>query len=106
MRDAATPKTRKLAAGLVAREAASGNPSENGEAFRACEKMRRHLSKFTGIAGFRALLSRALTLASAEIPWLGSVEVKEDGSLAGLDTLLAQQNGDEASKGGVVLIFP
>jgi hypothetical protein len=38
-----------------------------------------------GNTGFHALLSRALALANAEVPWLRAVHVKADGSLEGLD---------------------
>jgi hypothetical protein len=97
---------RNLAERLVAREAAAGAPSEakGDAAFRACEKLRHHMLKFAGGAGFQSLLSRALVLARAEVPWLSSVEVKADGSLGGLGTLHTQQDGCEANKGGVVLL--
>jgi hypothetical protein len=97
---------RNLAERLVARETAAGVPPEAKveAAFRACEKLRRHISKFAGEAGFRSLLARALVLATAEIPWLSSVEIKADGALGGLGTLPAQQDGDEADRGGVVFL--
>ena len=36
--------------------------------FLVCEKLRPHLAMLMGNAGFRALLSRALALAKAEVP--------------------------------------
>jgi hypothetical protein len=54
---------------------------------RVCEKLRVTLSTFAGTAGFRSLLTRALTLARAEQPSLARVQVLEDGSIAGLETL-------------------
>ncbi len=106
MLNPATPAMRNLAEWLIAREAAAGHPSEAKvqAAFRACEKLRHLFSKLAGVAGFRSLLSRALVLASAEVPWLGTVEVKENGSLEGLGTLHSQQDRDEAEKGGVILL--
>jgi hypothetical protein len=103
---AATPATRNLARWLLAHEAGVGKPDEIKvqAAFHACEKLRHHLSKLVGVAGFQSLLSRALTLAKAEAPWLGAVEVKADGTLAwpgGFDT---QQDRDETEKGGVILL--
>ena len=57
-----------------------------------------------GNGGFRALLSRALALANAEVPWLRAVQVKADGSLEGLEELHAQLDPDEFFEGRVVLL--
>ena len=57
-----------------------------------------------GKVGFRELLSRALALANAEVPWLRAVHVKADGSFEGLDELGAQVDPDEFSEGRVVLL--
>ena len=106
MMNAATPRMRTFARWLIAREAAAGYPPEEKAqaAFRACEKLRHHLSTFAGVAGFRSLLSRALILAKAEVPWLSAVEVKADGSLPELGSLDTQHDMDEAEKGGVILL--
>ena len=63
---------------------------------RVCEKLRRPLSTLAGTAGFRSLLARALALAKHEDRALDSVQVKEDGTLEGLD--------GEAAQAGTVLI--
>jgi hypothetical protein len=47
-----------------------------------------------GKVGFRELLSRALVLANAEVPWLRTACFKEDGSFEGLDELGAQVDPD------------
>jgi hypothetical protein len=73
-------------------------------AFQVCEKLRAHLATLMGTAGFRELQSCALPRASAEIPWLGAVQVKADGSLEGLEELNAQRNPDELFEGGAVLV--
>ena len=58
-----------------------------------------------GNGGFHALLSRALALASAEVPWLRAVHVKADGSLEGLDELAsASWTRMRLSRAGVVLL--
>jgi hypothetical protein len=57
-----------------------------------------------GNVGFRALLSRALALANAEVPWLVAVHVNADGSFEGLDKLGAQVDPDEIFEGCVVLL--
>jgi hypothetical protein len=102
--DPATPRVRKLAEWLAAREAAAGKPPEAEEGCQACEKLRHSLSALVGVAGFRSLLSRALTLARAEVPWLNAVTVKADGSLEGLGSPGTKQDRDKAGRGGVVLL--
>ena len=57
-----------------------------------------------GNGGFRALLSRALALASAEVPWLSAVHVDGDGALDGLAELEAQVDPGEIAEGRVVLL--
>jgi hypothetical protein len=73
-------------------------------AFRVCETLRQPLCALTGVAGFRSLLSRALTLARAEAPSLSAVQVAADGSLKGLDELEPQTDIDQAREAGVILI--
>jgi hypothetical protein len=85
------------------RENKSSEP-KTPEAFPECEKLRPHLATLMGNAGFRALLSRALALASAEVHWLRAVHVKADGSLEGLQELRAQLNSNEFIEGRVVLL--
>ena len=97
-------QTRDLALRLLACEAAAGENSEPAEsaAFRVCERLRRPLITLAGVAGFRSLLSRALTLARAEAPSLNTVQVAADGSLKGLDEL--ELHKEEAGDGGAILI--
>jgi len=98
--------TRDLAKRLIANEGAAGNASEPMEfaAFRVCESLRAPVCALAGAAGFRSLLSRALTLASAEAPSLSSVRVMPDGSLQGLDELGQHLDKGQVREGGVVLI--
>jgi len=107
MRDPATQATRNLALWLLAQEGIADKPSETEEmhaAFRVCEKLRQSLSTLAGTAGYRSLISRALTLAKKETPSPGKVQVKEDGSLEWTEAVEQQQGMDEAAKGGVVLV--
>jgi hypothetical protein len=99
-------QTRDLALQLLAHENAAGKTSEPKEfaAFRVCETLRQPLCALAGVAGFRSLLSRALTLARAEAPSLSTVEVAADGSLQGLDGLRSQVDADEAEEAGIILI--
>ncbi len=57
-----------------------------------------------GAGGFRALLSRALALAGAEVAWLGEIQVKADGSFDGLNELEAQAAPEEISDAGIILL--
>ena len=100
------PQTRDLAQRLLAYENAAGKTSEPTEfvAFRVCETLRRPLCALAGVAGFRSLLSRALTLAREEAPCLSAVQVAADGSLQGLDGLRPQVDANEAGEAGIILI--
>jgi hypothetical protein len=94
---------RLLALEDVARKNAGIKPKAPA-AFAVCEKLRRTLSRFAGIAGFRSLLSRALTLANDEVPWLRAVHVNEGGSLNGLDEIEFQLSQEDTAQGEAVLI--
>jgi hypothetical protein len=101
----ATPQMRDLSQCLIAYETRGNKSSETKTpaAFLVGEKLRPHLATLMGNVGFRALLSRALALANAEVPWLRAVHVKADGSLEGLDELEAQVDPEEMAEGTVVL---
>jgi hypothetical protein len=99
-------QTRDLALRLLAHADAAGKTSEPTElaAFGVCERLRQPLITLAGVAGFRSLLSRALTLARAEAPSLSVVQVAADGSLQGLDELEPQTGKEQARDGGAILI--
>jgi hypothetical protein len=94
-----------LAQRLLNYEAVAGENSEPTEsaAFRVCAKLRRPLITLAGVAGFRSLLSRALTLARAEAPSLSAVQVAADGSLKGLDELASQTDKKQARDGAILI---
>jgi hypothetical protein len=100
------PQTRDLALQLLAHEGIVGKTSEPTEfaAFRVCERLRQPVIRLAGVAGFRSLLSRALTLARSEAPSLSAVEIAADGSLKGLDELRPQVDADQAREAGIILI--
>jgi hypothetical protein len=78
----ATPKLREFAERLIVHETrGTKGATNNPAAFPAGEKLREPLATLMGMAGFRALLLRAITLASAEVPWLRAVQVRTDGLL-------------------------
>jgi hypothetical protein len=102
----ATPQMRNFAKRLIADETSGNGFSETktSAAFHVCKKLHPHLATLVGNGGFRALLSRALVLANAEVPWLGAVHVKADGELEGLEEPHARLDPDEFSEGRVVLL--
>ena len=97
---------RNFAKRLIADEARGNKPAEAKMPvdFSACQKLRPNLATLMGGAGFCALLSRALALAKAEVPWLGVIHVKADGSLEGTEKLHAQLDPDELFEGRVLLL--
>jgi len=102
----ATQQMHSFARRVLACEPPGREPSEAKppEAFQVFDKLRPHLATLMGNGGFRALLSRALALAKAEVSWLSAVHVKADGSLEGLKELRGQLDSAEFFEGSVVLL--
>ena len=102
----APPATRDLAQRLIALEVARdecpGAPF--GGAIRVCDRLRLSLSKLTGVAGFRSLMSRALALAKAEVPSLATAQVQPDGSLERLDGTGRDQGASASGEAGVPVV--
>lgn len=100
------PESRRLAQRLLAYEAVAGANSQPAESATrlVCAKLRRPLITLAGVAGFRSLLLRALTLARTEAPSLNAVQVAADGSLIGLDELVSQTDKEQPTDGGAILI--
>ena len=101
----ASARMLEFAKGLIALEATgirSGEPTVT-VVFAVCEKLRPHLSTFLGKAGFNALLSRALALASTDIAWLRNVHVDAGGSLKEQDDA-RPGTGSERLAGGTLLL--
>ena len=97
---------RDFAERLIAYETTKNKSSETKTraAFLVGEKLRPQLAALMGNVGFCALISRALALTSAEVPWLRALHVNADGSLEGLDELDAQIDPKEIFEGRVVLL--
>jgi len=95
-----------LAARLIAEEVrlggAAGPPSAAG--FRVCEKLRKPLATYAGVAGFRSLLSRALGLAKAKEPWLAALQVNADGSIRFPTQAESESGTNKAARGGAILV--
>jgi hypothetical protein len=106
MSDSATPKLKEFARRVLAYEAVSGTRTHGADsaAYLVCEKLREHLGKLIGIGGFRSLLSRALALAGAEVPWLRALQINADGSLEGVDGLDKKPGSRTLAEGEVALV--
>lgn len=102
----ASHQMRSVAKRLMAHEAPARGHSETKipAAFPVTDRLRSHLSALMGLGGFRALLSRAIVLTIAEVPWLRTVEVKADGTLEGMEALHAQLGPAEFLEGSVILL--
>jgi len=72
--------------------------------FRVCERLRTRVAVLSGVSGFRALLSRALTISNREVPWLKKFRAKADGSLEGIDEIKERLADEEIFQGGLVLV--
>jgi len=102
----AIPQMRDFAERLTACETTENKSTgtKTPAAFPVCEKLRPRLVTLMGNTGFRALLSRALARAAADVPSLRAVQVEADGSLAEADKLEVQAAPEELAKGSVVLL--
>ncbi|MEO6751492.1 MAG: hypothetical protein ABIP85_06920 [Chthoniobacteraceae bacterium] len=100
------PKLKQFARRLLVCEVGPAQPTDiqHSAVFRVCAKLRGPLGKLMGIAGFRSLLSRALVLAAAEVPWLAALQIEADGSLEGLNELEVQLDWPATAEGEIVLV--
>lgn len=97
---------RQLARHVILEEYRRGDgaDTEARAAFRVCEKLRESLSVLAGRQGFRTLLTRALTRARAEEPWLAKVEVGANGALTFPAEFEREPEPKEAAHGGSALV--
>ena len=102
--DPTSSSTRDLARRLLA-ASRSATDSREHEATRACGTLRISLTKFAGVAGFTSLMSRALTLARAEVPALEGVKIDADGRLEGFEQLAANAGTDAIEDEAAVAII-
>ena len=86
--DQPSPSVRELARRLLA-ASRSDSGSHEHEAMQVCGTLRTSLTRFAGSDGFTSLISRALALASAEVPALQSVKIGAGGRLEGFQELAA-----------------
>ena len=102
----ASPEIQDLARRLLAFEAAHDNSSDARAdvAVQVIEELRMRLIRLAGVDGFRSLLSRALTLAKAEVPSLNMLHLHADGTLEGFDGIEQSQEAGAAEQAGIVLV--
>lgn len=98
------PETLDLARHILAFEAIEGKRSEpiQSAAVLVYERLRLHLCALAGVAGYQALLSRALTMARTEAPSLSAVQVTADGYLQSLSEQKIDK--EHAQEGEVILL--
>jgi hypothetical protein len=97
---------RTIAQLLIQYETPKKDASGTAEAATVAvtERLRPHLATLMGNGGYRALLARALKLASAEVSWLRAVEVNADGVIEGFEPLRARLTPADFHEGRVVLL--
>ena len=102
----ATRPMQDFAKRLIDHEAKGGQSRQSDlpVAFRACEKLRSHMTTLMGKAGFGALLARSLALGAVEAPWLRMVSLRADGGWEGLEEAGAFDDKNQVAEGGVVLL--
>ncbi len=97
---------REFAGKLLAYVAASGAAAEPNDfpGFHVCASLRGPLAKFMGAAGVGVLLTRALALASVEIPWLRQLRAQDDGTLEGVAEIEAKLGPGAIAEGEIALV--
>ena len=97
---------RNIAERLIAHETSESESSgtKTGATFSVCEKLRPHLATLMGSTGYRALLSRALARAEAEVPSLRAVQVEADGTLRGVAEFEAEADPRQIAEGRVAVL--
>jgi hypothetical protein len=101
----ALPQMLDLSRALIAYEARTMQSSATGvAAAHVCDKLRPKLATLMGATGFRALLSRALALASAEIPALCALEIDAKDSVVCAKPVSGKADAAHDIDGGVVLV--
>ena len=101
-----TSVIRDWAFKLIASEIELDSPTAqtNPAAIRVYEKLRKRLCAPIGIGSFRALASRALSLAKFQSPELSALQMTANGSLHGFDGLQVKLKTTEDGEVGVTLI--
>lgn len=102
----ASSEIRDLALLVLAQEADQRAHADGkvDAALSAFGKIRTYLAKLVGIAGFQALLARALALATVEVRWLEAVRVQADANLDGFREAAQSQAAQAVAAGSTALL--
>ncbi len=89
--------------------AAEAEKREHGEeeaevALRVFGQLRSYLTSLIGVAGFEAILTRALSLAKVECGWLGAVRVQADATFEGFHEAAQKQPTPAVAAGCAALL--
>jgi hypothetical protein len=95
---------RKIAHRLIEAEGATLRAADSKSEYPVTDRMRPQLARLMGHGGTRALLGRALVLASREAPWLSAAFVSANGDLEGLERLKAEIDPTTFLEGRVILL--
>jgi len=101
-----SPAVQDLAQWLFEYEVAAGGSCEKKMhgAFRVCDKLRNPLTTLAGIAGYKSLLNRAVTLAKADVHGLDAYQVNAQGYLEIPEGAEPKQNIDEKVNGELSIV--
>ena len=102
----ASPRMRSFSKHLIVSDALMNGPSaaDRAAAFPVTDTLRPYLATLLGKGGVRALLARALALATLEVSWLRAVHVNAEGDLEGLAAVGALLDPNDFLEGRVVLL--
>lgn len=102
----ASPQMRFLARQLHEFERSVGASAgvDKANPFPTLERFRLNLALLMGPVGCRALIARAIKLASAEVPWLATLATGEDGELKNLPETVTTLGATAISDGEVALL--
>jgi len=97
---------RYLAERIFKQEASEReSPStENQMSVAVVQKLKPQLVELMGNKGFHALVSRSLTLAKEEAPWLAGARLNKEGVLEGFEDSHEPADPEQISTGGSVML--
>jgi hypothetical protein len=100
----AVPQMLEIGTVLMTHETRRGTVTAAVAAAVICDKVRPKLSTLMGATGFRTLLTRALTLASRDVPALRDLKVDTAGALVLSDATTGQVDKSADITSGAVLV--
>lgn len=100
-----SPKLRCFARNIIHHEAEVNptSPTRRATVLPVLERLRPLLVIYMGIAGYKALIFRALVLAREEVPWLCDVNITADAGLTDHSEFSERQNHEMAGGGEALL---